>query len=105
MLDPFCGTATLLIERYRRKKAAHLYGVDIFGEAIEGARENAGKIVKHFDNTLNCKVMTKQESEIELNYLTAITFNKGNGVYTVEYNPHSDLSVLPNSKNLFSSIQ
>lgn len=43
VLDPFCGTATLLIERYRRKKAAHLYGVDIFGEAIEGARENAGK--------------------------------------------------------------
>ena len=42
MLDPFCGTATLLIERYRRKKAAHLYGVDIFGEAIDGARENAG---------------------------------------------------------------
>ena len=69
------------------------------------ARENAGKIVKHFDNTLNCKVMTKQESEIELNYLTAITCNNGTGVYTVEYNPHSDLSVLPNNKHLFSSVQ
>lgn len=41
VLDPFCGTGTLLIERYRKKKAAHLYGVDIFGEAIEGAIENA----------------------------------------------------------------
>ena len=41
VLDPFCGTATLLIERYRKRKAAHLYGVDIFGEAIDGARENA----------------------------------------------------------------
>ena len=65
---------------------------------------DAGKIVKHFDNTLNCKVMTKQESEIELNYLTAITCNNRNGVYTVEYNPHSDLSVLPNNKNIFSSV-
>lgn len=63
------------------------------------------RLLNNFDNTLNCKVMTKQESEIELNYLTDITFNNGNGVYTVEYNPHSDLSVLPNSKNLFSSIQ
>ena len=35
VLDPFCGTATLLIERYRKRKAAHLYGVDIFGEAID----------------------------------------------------------------------
>lgn len=69
------------------------------------ARENAGKIVKHFDNTLHCKVMTKQESEIELNYLTAITCNNGTGVYTVEYNPHSDLSVLPNNKHQFSSVQ
>lgn len=69
------------------------------------ARENAGKIVKHFDNTLHCKVITKQESEIELNYLTAITCNNGTGVYTVEYNPHSDLSVLPNNKHQFSSVQ
>lgn len=41
VLDPFCGTGTLLIERYKKKKASHLYGVDIFGEAIDGARENA----------------------------------------------------------------
>ncbi|MGN0203393.1 MAG: methyltransferase domain-containing protein [Coprococcus sp.] len=41
VLDPFCGTGTLLIERYRRKKAANLYGVDIYGKAIELGRENA----------------------------------------------------------------
>lgn len=41
ILDPFCGTGTLLIERYRKKKAANLYGVDIYGEAIEKGRENA----------------------------------------------------------------
>lgn len=78
---------------------------DLAEEFLTKARENAGKIVKHFDNTLNCKVMTKQESEIELNYLTAITCNNGTGVYTVEYNSHSDLSVLPNNKHQFSSVQ
>ena len=41
ILDPFCGTGTLLIERYRRKKAAHLYGLDIYGEAVRLGRENA----------------------------------------------------------------
>lgn len=41
VLDPFCGTGTLLIERQRAVKAAHLYGVDIFGEAVAMGRENA----------------------------------------------------------------
>ena len=41
VLDPFCGTAALLIERHRKMKADHLYGVDIYGEAIMQARENA----------------------------------------------------------------
>lgn len=52
VLDPFCGTGTLLIERYRRKKAANLYGVDIYGEAIEQGRENAqmAKVPVYFIN-------------------------------------------------------
>lgn len=41
VLDPFCGTGTLLIERQRALRAKNLYGVDIYGEAIELACENA----------------------------------------------------------------
>ncbi len=41
ILDPFCGTGTLLIERNKAVRARSTYGVDIFGEAIEMGRENA----------------------------------------------------------------
>lgn len=41
ILDPFCGVGTMLIERDIRVPAREKYGIDIFGEAIEGARENA----------------------------------------------------------------
>lgn len=40
LLDPFCGTGTMLIERHKLKKANTMYGVDIYGEAIEKARQN-----------------------------------------------------------------
>lgn len=40
VLDPFCGVGTMLLERERAVPARSLYGVDIFGEAIQGAREN-----------------------------------------------------------------
>lgn len=41
VLDPFCGVGTMLIERDRLVAAKDMYGTDIFGEAIAGARENA----------------------------------------------------------------
>lgn len=40
VLDPFCGVGTMLIERNFRMHADTLYGVDIYGPAIAGAREN-----------------------------------------------------------------
>lgn len=40
VLDPFCGVGTMLIERDRAVKAGIMYGVDIFGEAIEKAKAN-----------------------------------------------------------------
>ena len=40
VLDPFCGVGTMLIERNYRVHADTLYGVDIYGPAIVGAREN-----------------------------------------------------------------
>ena len=41
VLDPFCGVGTMLVERDRAVKAGIMYGVDIFGEAIEKAKANA----------------------------------------------------------------
>lgn len=40
VLDPFCGTGTMLIERGYAVQAGAMYGLDIFGEAIEKARAN-----------------------------------------------------------------
>lgn len=41
ILDPFCGVATMLIERHKSKAANTMYGIDTFGEAIEKAKINA----------------------------------------------------------------
>ena len=41
ILDPFCGVGTMLIERDILVPAREKYGIDIFGEAIDGARKNA----------------------------------------------------------------
>ncbi len=40
VLDPFCGVGTMLIERDRAVKAGTMYGIDLFGEAIDKARRN-----------------------------------------------------------------
>lgn len=41
ILDPFCGVGTMLIERDIRVPAREKYGIDIFGDAVRMARENA----------------------------------------------------------------
>ena len=41
IMDPFCGVGTMLIERHKKLPARQIYGTDIYGEAIEKARENA----------------------------------------------------------------
>ncbi len=41
ILDPFCGTGTLIIERRFAGPVRSAYGIDTFGEAIEKARRNA----------------------------------------------------------------
>lgn len=40
VLDPFCGTGTMLIERHKAVRANTTYGIDYYGEAIEKAKEN-----------------------------------------------------------------
>lgn len=55
VLDPFCGVGTMLIERFMAKKASPLYGLDIYPEAIEKARENtakAGLIVNYINRDI-----------------------------------------------------
>lgn len=44
ILDPFCGTGTMLIERRFALPAKDTYGVDIFGEAILMAKENSKEV-------------------------------------------------------------
>lgn len=40
VLDPFCGVGTLLIERALQVPSGDMYGIDIYREAIDKAREN-----------------------------------------------------------------
>lgn len=52
VLDPFCGVGTMLVERQKKVKADTLYGLDIYGDAIEKARRNtecAGQVI-HYIN-------------------------------------------------------
>ncbi len=41
ILDPFCGVGTMLVERNKAVPAKYIYGTDIYGKAIEGARINS----------------------------------------------------------------
>lgn len=41
VLDPFCGVGTMLLERNYKLHASALYGIDVYGAAVQGARENA----------------------------------------------------------------
>lgn len=52
ILDPFCGVGTMLIERNQAVHAGTMYGIDIYGEAIEKARSNtdrAGCIINYIN--------------------------------------------------------
>lgn len=40
ILDPFCGVGTMLLERDRICPARVMYGIDLYGQAIAGARQN-----------------------------------------------------------------
>lgn len=52
ILDPFCGVGTMLIERHIHRKANTMYGIDLYGDAIEKARENteAAHQIIHYIN-------------------------------------------------------
>lgn len=52
VLDPFCGVGTMLIERNKLVPATPMYGIDIFGEAILKASQNAkrAEVIINFIN-------------------------------------------------------
>lgn len=52
VLDPFCGTGTMLIERRMKKKAGAMYGVDILESAVQKARVNteAARVKAYYVN-------------------------------------------------------
>lgn len=92
ILDPFCGVGTMLIERDTRVKAREIYGIDIFGQAIEMAKENtalAGKNIhyihrdyfdfKHqylFDEIVTNMPLRGKKSKEEMNLLYHRFFEK-----------------------------
>ena len=73
-------------------------------EFIEN-RKASGKEIKHFNETLNCEVMTTQEKEIEFNYLESIKEDNDTGTYTVSYEDHSDLTTLPFMQPFFKKAK
>lgn len=68
-------------------------------------RKASGKKIKHFNDTLNCEVMTSQEKKIELNYLESIQLEPESGKYVVTYEDHSDLNELPLKNSLFKVLR
>ena len=65
------------------------------------SRRASGRDIKHYNNKLNCEVMTNQEKEIELNYLESILLDQETGKYVVTYEDHSDLNELPFKDTFF----
>ena len=53
VLDPFCGVGTMLIERGKLLPTGDMYGIDIYGQGIEAARENTA-LVNMRINYINC---------------------------------------------------
>lgn len=98
ILDPFCGVGTMLIERDMRMPVRESYGIDIFGEAIEMARENtalAGKRInyihrdyfdfKHqypFDEIVTNMPLRGKKSKEEMNVFYHRFFEKSKEILT-----------------------
>lgn len=63
-------------------------------------RESQNKEIKHYNNNFKCKVMTGQEVDMSLDYLSAINIiNDDNLTYEVNYLDNTDINELPFIKN------
>ena len=57
--------------------------------------------LKHFNTYFGCPVVTSQEEEMELHFLTAIEKTPGAGIsYTCTYEEHSDMDKPPRADGL-----
>ena len=130
VLDPFLGTGTTMKAAMLLGRNSCGYEIDpkfeiIIREGIDeldidmcnnliksrfdahkefiANRKSSGKEIKHFNETLNCEVMTSQEKE--LNYLESISEDKNTGTYKVVYENHSDLTTLPFTHTFFKKAK
>lgn len=63
-----------------------------------------GKEVKHYNSVMNVAVMTKQEEEIEFNYLDGISLDAQSGEYSISYEEHSNMLEKPSTIVLFANV-
>jgi len=63
-----------------------------------------GKEVKHYNSVMNVAVMTKQEEEIEFNYLDGISLDTQSGEYSISYEEHSNMLEKPITVGLLANI-
>lgn len=65
-------------------------------EFVENREKKQGKEMKHFNSLLDCKVMTKQEESLSLNYIKSIScLDDKNLFFEIEYFNKSNLRELP----------
>lgn len=129
ILDPFAGTGTTSLAAIKLGRNSVGFEIDstlrpiidlTLGQAdIDGLnadiksrvdnhvsfveqRKATGKEVKYFNRTLNVSVMTKQEVNIEFQYIRSIDMASKPSSFEVTYEDKSDLSLLPSLNNLFS---
>ena len=68
VLDPFCGVGTMLIERDLCVRAKTMYGLDIYGEAIEKARINTELVNR-------CGMKKEDGGHLVINYINRDFFD------------------------------
>lgn len=68
VLDPFCGVGTMLIERDLCVRGKTMYGLDIYGEAIEKARINT-------DLVNRCGIKSEDGGHLVINYINRDFFD------------------------------
>lgn len=131
VLDPFLGTGTTMQAAILLGRNSYGYEIDTNFESIIRDKINAisidscntfikqrfdthadfiknriaqGKEVKHYNSVLNVAVMTKQEEEIEFNYLDGISLDSQSGEYSISYEEHSNMLEKPTTVGLLANV-
>lgn len=130
VLDPFLGTGTTMQAAILLGRNSYGYEIDANFESIIRDNINAinidscnnfikqrfdahtdfvksriaqGKEVKHYNSVMDVAVMTKQEEEIEFNYLDGISLDAQSGEYSISYEEHSNMLETPSTIGLFAN--